>query len=63
MSRAIPKVLIEEVGLDTLISRLPPAYAHSIFASYCSSRFIYQYGLDSSPVDFHYFLTSITAQN
>lgn len=63
MSRAIPKVLLDEVGLDTLITRLPPAYAHSIFASFCSSRFIYQYGLSSSPVDFHYFLQSLTAQN
>ena len=62
MSRAIPKVLLDEVGLDTLLTRLPPAYAHSIFASFCASRFIYQYGLDSSPVDFHYFLTSLLAQ-
>lgn len=63
MSRAIPKVLIDEVGLDTLISRLPPAYAHSIFASFVSSRFIYQYGLDNSPVDFHYFVAGLTKQN
>lgn len=51
MSRALPKTLMDEVGLDTLIERLPSAYAHALLASWCSSRFIYQYGIDASPVD------------
>ncbi|GAA5944097.1 hypothetical protein JCM1841_002989 [Sporobolomyces salmonicolor] len=60
MARALPKVLIDEVGFDTLLSRLPAAYAHSIFSSYVASRFVYRYGIDSSPIDFHYFLQSLS---
>ncbi|BGP18089.1 NAD-dependent glutamate dehydrogenase [Rhodosporidiobolus nylandii] len=59
MARALPKVLVDKVGLDTLLSRLPSAYAHSIFSSYIASRFIYSYGIDPSPIDFHYFLVKL----
>lgn len=59
MARALPKVLIEEVGFDTLLSRLPSAYSHSIFSSYVASRFVYRYGINSSPIEFHYFLQSL----
>ncbi|GAA5982795.1 hypothetical protein JCM11641_004626 [Rhodosporidiobolus odoratus] len=61
MARALPKVLLDEVGLDTLLSRLPAAYAHSIFSSYIASRFIYSYGIDPSPIDFHYFLVKLSS--
>ncbi|GAA5857143.1 hypothetical protein JCM3766R1_004684, partial [Sporobolomyces carnicolor] len=55
----LPRVLIDEVGFDALVSRLPAAYAHSIFSSYVASKFVYSYGIDSSPIDFHYFLQSL----
>lgn len=60
MARAIPKTLLNEVGLETIMRRLPPAYCHSVFAAWLASRFTYQYGITSSPVDFHYFLSSLT---
>ncbi|KDE06845.1 glutamate dehydrogenase [Microbotryum lychnidis-dioicae p1A1 Lamole] len=63
MARALPKVLVDQVGLEPLTARLPPTYAHSIFSSFLASRFIYTYGLNNSPIDFHYFLTSLTGQN
>ncbi|KAM0790282.1 hypothetical protein ACM66B_005584 [Microbotryomycetes sp. NB124-2] len=62
MSRAIPKTLLDEVGLDAILQRLPPAYCHSVFAAFLASRFTYQYGISSSPVDFHYFLSSLTTK-
>lgn len=37
MSRAIPKSLLEQVGLETLMKRLPVNYAHSMFSSYLAS--------------------------
>ncbi|KAK4048479.1 NAD-dependent glutamate dehydrogenase [Microbotryomycetes sp. JL221] len=60
LSRAIPKTLLDEVGLDKILQRLPPAYCHSVFAAFLASRFTYQYGISSSPVDFHYFLSGLT---
>ncbi|GAA5866946.1 hypothetical protein JCM8547_003926 [Rhodosporidiobolus lusitaniae] len=62
MSKALPNVLLNKIGLDTLLSRLPAAYQHALFSSYVASRFIYTYGIDPSPIDFHYFLTQLGEQ-
>jgi len=61
LARALPRVLLDKIGLDTILSRLPQAYALSIFSSYIASRFVYQYGIESSPIDFHYFLQNLSA--
>ena len=37
MARAIPRALVDQVGLDTILERLPHTYAHSIFSSYVAS--------------------------
>lgn len=60
MARALPKVLIEEVGFDTLLDRLPSAYSHSIFSAYVASRFVYRFGINHSAIQFHYFLQSLS---
>ncbi|GAA6004199.1 hypothetical protein JCM10207_002478 [Rhodosporidiobolus poonsookiae] len=62
MRRALPAVLQDKVGLDTLLARLPAAYSHSIFSSYIAAKFIYKYGLNPSPIDFHYFLLALGAE-
>jgi len=40
MNRAIPQTLVKEIGLDTLLKRLPLPYQKALFASYVSSRFV-----------------------
>lgn len=40
MLRAIPKTLVEKVGLDTLLKRLPEAYQRALFSSWVSSHFV-----------------------
>jgi len=55
MSRAIPKTLVDQVGLDTLLKRLPEAYQKALFSSWVASRFIYKYGVNASSVDFFHF--------
>ncbi|KAL8278108.1 hypothetical protein RQP46_009568 [Phenoliferia psychrophenolica] len=60
MARAIPRSLVDQVGLDTILERLPHTYAHSIFSSYVASRYIYTNGLGASLVDFYTFLTSLS---
>ncbi|KAM0748372.1 NAD-specific glutamate dehydrogenase [Meredithblackwellia eburnea MCA 4105] len=59
MARAIPRALVEQVGLDVILERLPHIYAHSIFSSYVASRYIYTHGLGASLVDFYSFLTTL----
>ena len=40
LKRAIPKTLVEKVGLDELLKRLPEPYQKALFSSWVSSRFV-----------------------
>lgn len=40
MGRAIPKTLIDKVGLDTLLQRLPESYQRALFSSWVASHFV-----------------------
>jgi len=55
MTRAIPATLVNEVGLDTLLKRLPEPYQRALFSSWVGSHFIYKYGVNASSVDFFHF--------
>ena len=53
LADALPNLLLEKLGLDTIISRVPDAYLRAIFGSYLASRFVYEYG--SSPNQFAFY--------
>ncbi|KDQ62057.1 hypothetical protein JAAARDRAFT_170205 [Jaapia argillacea MUCL 33604] len=55
MKRAIPKTLVDKVGLDVLLKRLPESYQRALFSSWVASHFIYKYGVNGSSVDFFHF--------
>ncbi|KAF8645148.1 hypothetical protein AX16_007976 [Volvariella volvacea WC 439] len=55
MRRAIPKTLVDKVGLDALLERLPETYQRALFSSWVASHFIYKYGVNASSVDFFHF--------
>jgi glutamate dehydrogenase len=40
MRRAIPKTLVDKIGLDTLLERLPGPYQRALFSSWVSSHFV-----------------------
>ncbi|KAE9387383.1 NAD-specific glutamate dehydrogenase [Gymnopus androsaceus JB14] len=40
MRRAIPKTLVEKIGLETLLKRLPEAYQRALFSSWVASHFV-----------------------
>lgn len=40
MRRAIPKTLVDKVGLDTLLKRLPEPYQRALFSSWVASHFV-----------------------
>lgn len=50
---ALPNLLIEKIGLDTIIERVPDSYLRAIFGSYLASRFVYECG--SSPNQFAFY--------
>jgi glutamate dehydrogenase len=39
LTQAFPAILLETLGLDTLLSRIPETYVKAIFGSYLASRF------------------------
>lgn len=53
-----PQVLIEQVGFENILKRVPPSYLKAIFASRLASRYVYKYGLDANEIDFYGFLFS-----
>lgn len=53
LSEALPNKLIEKIGLDTILDRVPDSYLKAIFGSYLAGRFIYEKG--SSPTQFAFF--------
>jgi len=63
MSRAIPKTLVDLVGLETLLQRLPEAYQRALFSSWVASHFIYKYGVNGSSVDFFHFARDLSGSS
>ncbi|KAF9533182.1 NAD-specific glutamate dehydrogenase [Crepidotus variabilis] len=61
MKRAIPKTLVDQIGLETLLKRLPEAYQRALFSSWVASHFIYKYGVNGSSVDFFHFARELAS--
>ena len=40
MNKAIPKTLVEKIGLDVLLERLPEHYQRALFSSWVASHFV-----------------------
>jgi glutamate dehydrogenase len=40
MKRAMPKTLIDQVGLDTLLKRVPEAHQRALFSSWIAAHFV-----------------------
>ena len=55
---ALPSLLLDKVGLDTILQRVPENYLRAIFGSYLSSRFIYEKGISASQFAFFSFMSS-----
>jgi glutamate dehydrogenase len=53
LADALPKLLLDKIGLDLIIERVPDNYLRAIFGSYLASRFVYEFG--SQPSQFAFF--------
>ena len=53
LADALPNLLIDKIGLDVIINRVPDAYLRAIFGSYLASRFVYECG--SAPNQFAFY--------
>ncbi|KAJ3231548.1 NAD-dependent glutamate dehydrogenase [Chytriomyces hyalinus] len=62
LTEAFPKLLIDKLGLDTLLERVPESYVRAIFGCFLASRFVYKYGASPSQFAFFEFLAPYFAQ-
>ena len=53
LADALPKLLLQKIGLDLIIERVPDNYLRAIFGSYLASRFVYEFG--GNPSQFAFF--------
>lgn len=51
-----PDVLIQQIGFEKILERVPISYLKAIFASRLASRYVYRYGLDANEIDFFEFI-------
>jgi glutamate dehydrogenase len=56
LSSHIPECLVNKVGMETIIERVPENYLRAIFSMGIASKFIYQYGEVDSPYFFYKFM-------
>ena len=52
-----PNTLLEQLGLDTLLKRVPEQYVRALFGSFLASRFVYQYGIEPNQFAFFEFMS------
>ncbi|RUP42940.1 Glutamate/Leucine/Phenylalanine/Valine dehydrogenase-domain-containing protein [Jimgerdemannia flammicorona] len=56
LEEAFPKLLLNKLGLETLLARIPENYVRAIFGAYLASRFVYRYGISPSQFAFFEFM-------
>jgi len=54
---AIPRNLVELLGIETIMKRVPETYLKAIFGAYLASRFVYTRGLHAGEFGFFEFMT------
>lgn len=59
LTDAVPKLLLDAVGIDHLLERVPEAYLRALFATRLSSEFVYSRGIDTNPARFLEFISSL----
>jgi glutamate dehydrogenase len=59
LKRALPGLLLQEIGLENILKRVPEAYLKAIFATKLASEFVYTRGIDANPAKFLEFVSSL----
>uniref|UniRef100_A0A8H7N4U9 Glutamate/phenylalanine/leucine/valine/L-tryptophan dehydrogenase C-terminal domain-containing protein n=1 Tax=Bionectria ochroleuca TaxID=29856 RepID=A0A8H7N4U9_BIOOC len=59
---ALPQLLLDKIGLETIVQRVPENYLRAIFGSYLASRFVYEFGSQPSQFAFFDFMSKRTAK-
>lgn len=61
LEAAFPNLLLKQLGLETLLQRVPESYVRAIFGASLASQFVYKYGPNPSQFAFFEFMNSFTS--
>lgn len=56
-----PKSLLDLVGLEKIMQRVPKEYIAAIISTKIATNFVYSFGLDGNEIDFYTYARSLTA--
>eukprot|EP01012_Entosiphon_sulcatum_P005565 TRINITY_DN124_c1_g1_i15.p1 TRINITY_DN124_c1_g1~~TRINITY_DN124_c1_g1_i15.p1 ORF type:complete len:994 (-),score=265.99 TRINITY_DN124_c1_g1_i15:454-3435(-) len=56
MKHALPQLLLDRIGIENVMRRVPDAYLRSIFGCYLASQYVYKYGLAKNEAAFWEFM-------
>ncbi|MCI0511857.1 NAD-glutamate dehydrogenase [candidate division KSB1 bacterium] len=56
-----PPTLVKQLGIETILKRVPQNYLQAIVSSWLASHYIYKYGLHANEVDFNHFLKQFSS--
>jgi glutamate dehydrogenase len=59
LEKHCPATLVDAIGIQEMLKRIPRNYTKAIVSSWLASHFIYTRGLDAGEVDFHEFVSEI----
>jgi glutamate dehydrogenase len=62
-TQGFPQLLLNKIGLEVLIQRLPESYSKAVFASQLASRFVYSAGLGAPEFAFYEFVDDLMTTN
>jgi len=58
MLEALPNPLIELLGLETILKRVPENYLKAIFGAHLASKYVYTYGSNATEFEFYEFMNN-----
>ncbi|ODV91984.1 hypothetical protein CANCADRAFT_80654 [Tortispora caseinolytica NRRL Y-17796] len=62
LAEALPRLLLNEVGLPKILERVPESYMMAIFGSHLAASFVYEKGIEPGQFAFFDFMTATRAR-
>jgi glutamate dehydrogenase len=59
LAQYCPKVLVDTLGLATILERVPAAYVKAIVAKWLAARYVCEHGLGAAEVEFYTFIDRV----
>jgi len=56
---AIPPLMLQKLGIEGILERVPANYIAAIVGAWVASRFVYKYGIGATEVSFFFFLRGL----